>query len=170
MKEIISALVKFQSEVKPISKDASNPFFKSKYATLENIWNTIRPTLTANGLAITQITQASENGDIVILKTVLMHTSGEMIESIISMKPSKQDPQGMLACLSYARRGSIAAILSLVTDDDLDGNDTIKPNMKPEVKAQPKAPTEEDIHALFGDELPEIKAEKPKPITGKVYL
>lgn len=115
------ALVKFNSEVAAISKDADNPFFKNKYATLDNIIDGIRPVLTKHGLSVLQI--PGGDGEKVIMKTLLLHESGEWIESDpFIMTPIKNDPQAVGSCVTYARRYSLAAFLSLNTGEDDDGN------------------------------------------------
>src|SRR5690625_1059201 len=114
------ALVKFNSEVSKISKDAANPLFKSDYATLDNIIDEVRPVLTKHGLSILQI--PGGDGDNVIMKTLLLHESGEWIESDpLIMKPVKNDPQAVGSCVTYARRYSLASFLTLNTGDDDDG-------------------------------------------------
>lgn len=121
IKEIAAALVGFNSEVSKIAKDASNPFFKNNYATLDNIIDEVRPILTKHGLNIMQF--PSSDGQTVSVTTYLLHTSGEFLESEpLSMKPVKSDPQGVGSCISYARRYSLQAFLSLNTGSDDDGN------------------------------------------------
>ncbi|HDR8155588.1 TPA: ERF family protein [Bacillus cereus] len=119
--ELAKALVKFNSEVNKIAKDADNPFFKNNYATLDTIIDEIRPILSKHGLSIMQI--PSGDGQNVTLKTLLLHESGEWIESDeLTMKPVKNDPQAVGSCITYARRYSLAAFLSLNTGEDDDGN------------------------------------------------
>ncbi|WP_346426515.1 ERF family protein, partial [Bacillus thuringiensis] len=43
--ELSKALVKFNSEVNKIAKDANNPFHKNTYATLDTIIDEVRPIL-----------------------------------------------------------------------------------------------------------------------------
>ncbi|MCC2347105.1 ERF family protein [Bacillus anthracis] len=119
--ELAKALVRFNSEVNKIAKDADNPFFKNNYATLDTIIDEIRPILSKHGLSIMQI--PSGDGQNVTLKTLLLHESGEWLESDeLTMKPVKNDPQAVGSCITYARRYSLAAFLSLNTGEDDDGN------------------------------------------------
>jgi hypothetical protein len=133
--KIASALAQFNGEVSKISKDAANPFHKNKYSTLDNIVDGVRPVLTKYGLSIMQIPSNDEQGN-VIMKTLLLHESGEFLESEpLKMKPAKNDPQGIGSCITYARRYQISAFLSLNTGEDDDGNaasgQTEKPKPKP---------------------------------------
>ena len=117
------SLVKFNSEVSKISKDAKNPFFKSNYVTLDKLIEATRPILQDNGLVVMQSPLSKENGSIGI-QTLLIHESGEFIESEpIFMTPSKiNDPQQAGSIISYMRRYSYQAILNLNTGEDDDCN------------------------------------------------
>lgn len=131
--ELAKALVKFNSEVNKIAKDADNPFFKNNYATLDTIIDEIRPILSKHGLSIMQI--PSGDGQNVTLKTLLIHESGEWLESDeLTMKPVKNDPQAVGSCITYARRYSLAAFLSLNTGEDDDGNGATYGKDKPKPK------------------------------------
>ncbi|MFJ6034269.1 ERF family protein [Bacillus toyonensis] len=131
--ELAKALVKFNSEVNKIAKDADNPFFKNNYATLDTIIDEIRPILSKHGLSIMQI--PSGDGQNVTLKTLLLHESGEWLESDeLTMKPVKNDPQAVGSCITYARRYSLAAFLSLNTGEDDDGNGATYGKDKPKPK------------------------------------
>jgi hypothetical protein len=136
--ETISSLAKalaiFNSKVSKVSKDANNPFFKNKYATLDNIIDEVRPLLTENGLTLMQF--PSGDGNLVSVTTYLMHESGEWIESDpLVMKPVKNDPQAIGSCITYARRYSLASFLSLNTGEDDDGNKATHPNGAPQGNA-----------------------------------
>ena len=114
IKNIAVALAKFNGEVTKISKNADNPFFRSSYSSLDHIIEEIRPILTKHGLSILQI--PSGDGQNVIMKTMLIHESGEFLESDeLIMKPAKNDPQGIGSTISYSRRYSLCSFLSLST-------------------------------------------------------
>ena len=142
--KLAKSLVLFNSEVNKIAKDADNPFFKNNYATLDTIIDEIRPILSKHGLSIMQI--PSGDGQNVTLKTLLLHESGEWLESDeLTMKPVKNDPQAVGSCITYARRYSLAAFLSLNTGEDDDGNSATygkgnKPNQKSNSGQAPNKP------------------------------
>jgi len=117
MKELAEALNKFQAQLEPAIKDKSNPFFKSKYADLNSCWEAIRKPLTDNGLAIIQRVDVID-GNLTVLKTMILHKSGEFLEGSIPLVPVKQDPQSYGSMLSYFRRYCLAAITGLVQEDD----------------------------------------------------
>jgi hypothetical protein len=123
--KISAALVKAQGELNAVSKDGNNPHFRSKYATLQNIVESTRDTLRKHGLAVVQ-TFNETDGTYVSLTTTLLHESGEYISGTISMRPTKNDPQSIGGCATYARRYSYA-ILGIVADEDDDGNAASQP-------------------------------------------
>jgi len=116
--ELCKALTLFHVKVGDITKDAKNPFFKSTYASLQNIQDAIREPLIECGLTISQHPEG-EHG----LTTILMHDSGEWIESHYLMTPVKNDPQGIGSCITYQKRYALVSILNLsISDPDDDGN------------------------------------------------
>lgn len=120
IKNIADALIVFQSKVDKIKKDSSNPFFKSKYASLSTIQNEIQLPLAEAGLCYTQMPEADNN-----LTTLLIHgKSGEYFQSTLQMHPVKTDPQSLGSAITYGKRYALVAILGLNIDDgDDDGND-----------------------------------------------
>jgi hypothetical protein len=131
-------------EVKIIEKDAKNPHFKNQYASLDTIVDEVRPLLAKHGLVMMQF--PGGDGEKFTLRSMLLHESGEWIESEpITMRPVKNDPQGIGSCSTYARRYSLSAMLSLNTGDDDDGNgasgDPVKtPYKAPASPVQPSQP------------------------------
>lgn len=119
--KLATALVATQTALRPIVKDRANPFFKSNYSTLDAIVNEVRPMLAANGLAVVQSATAIE-GPALMVETMLVHTSGEWLSGTAVVPLAKVDPQGAGSALTYGRRYGIAALLSLSTEEDDDGN------------------------------------------------
>jgi hypothetical protein len=121
IKQLAEALVKFQAEVENVSKDGKNPFFKSKYATLENVISTAKPSLTKNGLSFMQLPEGEG------MTTIIMHTSGEFIEAWAALELKDKTPQGQGSAITYMRRYALSAALGLATEEDDDGNAASKP-------------------------------------------
>jgi hypothetical protein len=115
--ELAKALVQFHSEVGKVKKEESNPFFKSKYASLANILDVISEPLNKAGLAIIQFPTEQYK-----LTTRLQHISGEYFEDTYEMHPVKHSPQDAGSVITYQRRYAIGAILNLNIDEDDDGN------------------------------------------------
>lgn len=119
LNELAAALAKAQAEMKPAEKNRVNPFFKSSYADLESVWNACREPLSKSGLSVLQIPTVTKNG--LVLRTRLLHISGQWIECSYPVSPTKPDPQSLGSAVSYARRYSLAPMVGVVTEDD-DGN------------------------------------------------
>lgn len=119
-----AALAKAQKVIRPASFDRTNPHFKNKYATLPAIMEVIRGPLADNGIAILQGAEA--DGAAVKVTTRLAHASGEWIESTLAMTAQQNTPQGIMAALTYCRRGSLS-LLCVVSDDDDDGEQASSP-------------------------------------------
>lgn len=117
--ELAKALVKAQKVITAAPKESLNPHFGSKYADLASVWSACRGPLTENGLAITQFTSADQTS--VTVTTLLLHESGEYLESSLTLKPQQFTPQGMGSAITYGRRYSLAAIVGVVADEDDDG-------------------------------------------------
>lgn len=115
--EIAKALSKFQATIENVTKEAENPFFKSSYATLGNILDTIRKPMGENGLSFAQFPIEDNR-----LVTLVMHTSGEYFQSVVKMFPKDTTPQAQGSAITYMRRYALSSILGIATEDD-DGND-----------------------------------------------
>lgn len=136
IKEIGKALIQFQLKVEKIKKDSNNPFFKSKYASLSNIQESISVPLTESGLAYCQFPDG-EHG----LTTIIIHAeSGEWMEANYTMKPTKDDPQGVGSCITYQKRYALAAALALNIDDDDDANTATHGGRTPEEAKENEKP------------------------------
>ena len=118
--ELAAALAKAQGEMRGAVKDSANPFFKSRYADLASVWDACRVPLTKNGLSVVQ-TNVGDGAEMVAVETILLHSSGQWISSFLSVKPVKNDPQGIGSCITYLRRYSLAAMVGIAPEDD-DGN------------------------------------------------
>lgn len=135
MKNFLAAMHKFQGMVHSVERDRTNPHFKSGYATLEKVCDTIRPAMQSCGLVWMQMPgETNEHG--LAIRTIIAHAeSGEMIEQIMVVPLAKRDPQGVGSALTYGMRYSLMAALGLPPTDDDDGNEA----SKPAPKAAPKA-------------------------------
>ena len=140
--KLATALSIVQGKLTHAKKDSANPFFKSKYADLESVWDACRSLLAENGLAVMQFPGEFVDGTM-SLNTVLTHSSGEYMSYLMSVPMTKMDAQGAGSCISYMRRYSLAAVVGVVQADD-DGNAASKNvtsnevygTMKPVIKAK----------------------------------
>jgi hypothetical protein len=118
--DLATALSKAQAEISGAKADSTNPFFKSSYADLASVWEAIRVPFSKNGLSVSQIEDFVDGKSLLI--TVLLHSSGQFLTGTREIKFVKDDPQGYLAGLTYARRGSLSALAGVAQVDD-DGNE-----------------------------------------------
>lgn len=116
IKELAAALSKAQGEMGGASKDAKNPFFKSKYADLGSVVHALKQPFSENGLSYSQFPIAAN--DRVGVETILMHKSGQWLTSKVLFKPTKQDVQGAGSVITYARRYSLQALAGIPSEDD----------------------------------------------------
>jgi hypothetical protein len=151
IKDLAAAMAKFQAELKPAIKGNTNPYFKSRYADLQACWDCCRDALVKNGLSVVQGSRES-NGEIVTVDTRLMHASGQWIESSLTMKPAKADPQGVGSAVTYARRYALSAILGIVADEDDDGNAATHNEPKKALSVAEKATGAAKVEPLISKE------------------
>jgi hypothetical protein len=120
--KLADALAKFQADVKNPANTATNPYYKSKYAPLGDVLNTVRPVLGKYGLSFVQNQVTDENGKLGVT-TMLMHSSGEYVETDpIFAAPEKNTPQGLGSVSTYLRRYQLSSVLGIASEDDDDGN------------------------------------------------
>ena len=125
MENIAKALIAAQKEMGNATKDSNNPFFKSKYADLNSIREACLPALNENGICVIQPICQIEGKNFV--KTILLHESGETIESLTEILFAKQnDAQAQGSGITYARRYGLQALVCIGAEDD-DGNKAAQP-------------------------------------------
>lgn len=112
------ALSKLQGEVTDAHKDKAA--YNYKYADLAGVLEIARPLCLKYELAVSQLCTSSNDG--VGVTTILMHSSGEWVESaftmpLISVKGSNA-AQAAGSVITYARRYSLAAILGITQIDN----------------------------------------------------
>ena len=121
--KIASALIKAQQEIKIAVFDASNPHFKSRYASLGSVVEACKEALNKNKIVFLQGSHADKDlPKMVCVTTRLIHESGEFIEDTIAVPYVQDTPQALGSSLTYARRYGLSALLGIVSDEDDDGN------------------------------------------------
>jgi hypothetical protein len=164
IKELATALSKAQSALHGAKKDSLNPHFKSKFASLESVWDAIREPLTTNGLAVCQTLDSDETIG-TCLVTTLMHSSGEWIEGRRALHAAKNDPQGIGSATSYARRYDLMAIVGIAAEDD-DGEAAMKTHR---VVAPAPRPTQPVQSSRTMQPVPRTQAESDALPPGEFY-
>lgn len=124
---IYKKLNEVKKEIGTISKDSTNPFFKSKYFDINSLLKHVEPLLQENGLILLQPIIKSE-----VFSEIVDVESGESVTSSIAL-PELNDPQKLGSAITYYRRYTLQSLLALQAEDD-DGNLASKP--KQETKKQ----------------------------------
>ena len=120
MKTLYQALLAAQKEIKHATKDASNPHYRSRYATLESVLDEVKPICNRHGLVIIQTNNKDDRGQYV--QTSLVHAdSGQSVDSKVYLLIAKPDMQGFGGSVTYARRYDLCALFGIGQEDD-DGN------------------------------------------------
>lgn len=114
--ELFTDLAAAQGEIENASKNAANPHFKSKYADLAEVLNTIRPVFAQHGLSLIQ--SPAFDGSLASVTTVLAHKSGGYLTGTASCVPAKSDAQGIGSATTYLRRYGAAAVAGIAQEDD----------------------------------------------------
>lgn len=158
MQKIATALVKAQKAFGPALKSSTNPYFTSKYADLATCVEAVIDALNDNGIALLQ--HSHECADGIIIETIFLHESGEMISGgKLHVPATKQDAQGYGSAMTYARRYSLQAACGIAPEDD-DGNRASRPvkpkstRSKAELEALITATTTSDQLTAFWKTLP----------------
>jgi hypothetical protein len=128
-----AALVAAIGELSNAPKNADNPYFKSKYATLDSIIDLTRPVLKKHGLAISQC-PVFENGCAGVI-TKILHKNGWSTESRLLLPLKDQSPQAVGGAITYARRYSFS-VVGIASEEDDDGNVSTGLTKKEAPKAQ----------------------------------
>ena len=119
-KEMFAAWAQFVGEVVNPLKTAAN-YNKGNYAPLDQVLYEIRPKLAEHGFGLMQ--NPVVDGNKVTITTILTFQNGACIVfPPLSMNAAKDDPQTLIATVTYARRAALNAIFALYGENDDDGN------------------------------------------------
>jgi hypothetical protein len=118
--ELVTALAHAQGVMEGATKDAANPFFKSKYADLASVWDACRGPLAAHGLAVVQVPSmaTTDAGPVVTVETLLAHSSGQWVRGAVSAAPKDDSPQAIGSVITYLRRYALQSIVGVAPEDD----------------------------------------------------
>ena len=126
MIELYKKLSEVKSKIGKISKDSTNPFYKSKYFDINKLLEHLEPLLLEHNLLLIQPIISEK-----VVSIIIDLDSGEQIESVIPLT-RLTDPQKLGIEITYYRRYTLTSLLGLQAEDD-DANATVKKNV--EVKA-----------------------------------
>ncbi len=124
-KNIYQKLADAKAEIGAISKDSTNPFYKSKYFDINNLLAHVEPILLKNGLLCLQ---PIIDGVVITQIFDIEIEHGCCIESSIPLT-DENDPQKLGSQISYFRRYTLSSLLAIQSEDD-DAN-SAKPKPQP---------------------------------------
>ena len=136
--EIARALSKAQGMIMPAEKTGFNDHRKYDYLELSGIVDACRSALAKNGLSFVQLFE--REGEQIVLKTVLMHESGQYIASTLPLLATP-DYHALGSACTYSRKYALASMLGIVAEgDDDDGEATMQKPVAPSAgaKARPR--------------------------------
>ncbi len=154
--DLAKALTAVQASLTPAKRDSTNPYYNSTYAGLSSVWESCRELLAKNGLCVIQGNSIGP-ANTLIVETILVHESGQWVQSELCLPLSKADPQGVGSAMTYGRRYGFAAVVGVVFELDDDGNAAsgktgngnlrpMKPNERPVNSGQRPVPVNRPTH------------------------
>ncbi len=119
-----NALLSLHGDIEELKKDEKNPFFKSSYVPLPNMLKALKPVMKKHGFILTQGVDIGSHAQIgmknVVSSRVIHAATGLSQDSRLAL-PELVDMQKLGGAITYARRYTLSALLSLEEVDD-DGN------------------------------------------------
>lgn len=112
-------LVAFLNAIGNVAADRVNPAYKSKYASLSEILDTVKAVAREHNLAVHQ-SLSSADGQVRVTTTFL-HDSGETHDSGTLAFIAPADAQKLGSAITYLRRQSLQTACGISTDIDDDG-------------------------------------------------
>lgn len=129
--QIAAALVRAKRNLGKLRKDATNPAFKNKYASLAATYESFSDALLAEDVVDIQTFEDDPlynetTGEFIrerhMLVTTLIHApSGQTIRSRLELKPVDNKPQTLGSLTTYYRRYMLQSLIGIAPEDD-DGN------------------------------------------------
>jgi len=112
-------LVAFLNAIGNVSADRVNPAFKSKYASLSEILDTVKAVAREHNLAVHQSLSSAEGQ--VRVTTTFLHDDGTIHDSGTLAFIAPGDAQKLGSAITYLRRQSLQTACGISTDIDDDG-------------------------------------------------
>jgi len=150
--KLMCAMQKAQHAIDRVTKDASNPFFKSKYANLESVWGVIQPALIEHGLSCHIFPKSDA------MRVMILHESGDSISIECGLPPlgDKITAQSYGSAITYGRRYILQSIWGVCPEDD-DGNAASNKSAKVEKKSAISSKLFADgLISIFNDSLTQV--------------
>jgi len=118
---IYERLAMVRGMVSGVKKTAKNPFFKSSYADLNGVMDSLAPALVECNLIYVQYANRHDGVDVLTTELVNISKPDEKIISHTHLVIPSADMQKLGGAITYARRYSLISMFGLEAIDD-DGN------------------------------------------------
>jgi hypothetical protein len=121
---VYERLAMVRGMVSGVKKTAKNPFFKSNYADLNSVMDTLAPALVECNLIYVQYvdrTDGTDNVNVLVTEIVNIANPEDKIVSRMQLIIPSADMQKLGGAITYSRRYSLVAMFGLESVDD-DGN------------------------------------------------
>ena len=124
-RNIYSVILQARGMIGAVSKNAKNPFFKSNYADINNVIETITPVCESLGIVFTQCPKVIDGKDVLYTRLTLQDNNEQFIDSEVRLLLPSADMQKLGSAITYARRYALISMFGLETEDD-DGQSASK--------------------------------------------
>lgn len=136
---LYAAIHKAQAKIETVRKNGENPHFKSKYATLDEVWETVRKAVNDAGLVVFCTIDPTTDGKKELTTHVAEVKSGEEISCSFPIVAQAATPQAVGSAMTYARRYTLTALLEIVTGDGADDDGEAATNHNTPATRNPSA-------------------------------
>jgi len=118
--KIAEALAAAQGEIQDPhkGKTAKAGAYEYQYADIADVLKVVRVVLSKFHIAVSQPTMF--DGEYIVLRTRLIHKSGQYLESDYPVCKATGEHQKMGAAMTYARRYALCSIVGVAADEDMD--------------------------------------------------
>lgn len=145
-KNIYMALAAAQSEFGTVTKGATNPAFKSKYADLSDVAGVVIPTLSNHGVCV--LHYIVKFGEEDAMRTEFVHGESETrVSCDVPLIVEKKNMQGMKSATTYAKRIGLESLSGIAPEDD-DGNAASAAPPKQQQRPQTRPITADEYQAM----------------------
>lgn len=130
---LATSLAKAQAKFPAVKKTrtAKAGAYAYDYADLSDILHAVMPVLGQNEIALTQRYSVQEGT--ILLETILLHASGEMLSSVLPItNGGNPSAQQIGSLMTYMRRYAVTALLGIAAEDDDDGASAAPPARAPQ--------------------------------------
>jgi hypothetical protein len=139
---LATALLAAQVELSKVTvtKDATNPHYKSSYADLPSVIDAVIPVLNKHGIVVVQMPVAPQFENTLALSTTLIHAAtGESLTGVFVVPLEKANAQGIGSAMTYACRYSLRGILNVkIAGEDDDGEGSVDQGKREETERKPR--------------------------------